>query len=92
MSSSGSLLKNWSDDCLPPEAVFPSREALHKAINKWALLRNYAFVVGKSRKNLLNSNCTITYTYNKGYKLLNLLNKRKQKIITREIKYFFLFY
>lgn len=83
MSSSGSLLKNWSDDCLPPEAVFPSREALHEAINKWALPRNYAFVVGRSRKDPSNGRCTVTYACDRGCKPPDPSDKRKRKTSTR---------
>jgi hypothetical protein len=33
---------------LPPLAIYPTREALFKAIQSWSKLRGYAFTVGKS--------------------------------------------
>lgn len=42
--------RQFSDDCLPPEREYGSREALHAAINAWAAPRGYAFVTGKSKK------------------------------------------
>lgn len=38
----------FSDDVLPPEGVYHSREALLTAINAWAKPRGYAFITGKS--------------------------------------------
>ena len=35
---------------LPPEALYPSKEALFKAIQAWAKLYRYAFTIGKSKK------------------------------------------
>jgi hypothetical protein len=35
---------------LPPQAIYPTREALLKAIQLWAKTQGYAFTVGKSKK------------------------------------------
>lgn len=35
---------------LPPEAIYPSRELLYKAIQNWAKPRGYAFTGGSSKK------------------------------------------
>lgn len=41
---------HFTDDCLPPEGEYGSRDALHAAINAWTGPRGYAFVTGKSKK------------------------------------------
>ena len=43
-------LATFPDDCLPPECVYTSREALFASINIWAATRGYAFTTGKSRR------------------------------------------
>jgi MULE transposase domain len=40
----------FSDDALPPESTYESRESLLAAINSWAKPRGYAFTTGKSSK------------------------------------------
>ena len=35
---------------LPPEAIYPSREALFEAIQAWAYPYGYSFTTGKSRR------------------------------------------
>ena len=35
---------------LPPQALYPSREALFEAIQSWAKPRGYAFITRKSKK------------------------------------------
>jgi hypothetical protein len=35
---------------LPPEATYPSKEALFEAIQAWAKLRGYAFTIAKSKR------------------------------------------
>jgi hypothetical protein len=35
---------------LPPQATYPSREALFKAIQSWSKLQGYAFTVAKSKR------------------------------------------
>src|SRR5689334_7347543 len=42
------LARQWPDDVLPPEATYPSREALLTDINKWAKARGYAFVTRRT--------------------------------------------
>lgn len=42
--------RRFSEDCLPPEHEYCSRDVLNAAINAWAAPRGYAFVTGKSKK------------------------------------------
>jgi hypothetical protein len=35
---------------LPPVAVYPSKEALFEAIQRWAKDRGYAYITGKSKR------------------------------------------
>ncbi|KAL9570411.1 hypothetical protein ACKAV7_005419 [Fusarium commune] len=39
----------WSDDILPPEGQYESREKVREAINAWARPRGYAFSIQRSR-------------------------------------------
>jgi hypothetical protein len=39
----------WSDDILPPEGEYESREKVREAINAWARPRGYAFSIQRSR-------------------------------------------
>jgi len=41
---------NWPPNCLPPEAIFESREALFRSINTWASSKGYAFVTLRSKR------------------------------------------
>jgi hypothetical protein len=50
----------FPNDCLPPEAIYESREALFKAINAWAKTRGYAFTTQRSTKEK-SGNMTIIY-------------------------------
>jgi hypothetical protein len=43
----GTIL-SFTEDCLPPEQEYESRDALFKAINDWAAHRGYAFTTGRS--------------------------------------------
>ncbi|KAJ0127948.1 Choline dehydrogenase [Fusarium oxysporum f. sp. albedinis] len=43
----GTIL-SFTEDCLPPEQEYESRDALFKAINDWAAHRGYAFMTGRS--------------------------------------------
>ena len=42
------MTTRFADDCLPPERVYDSRNALFEGINSWAITRGYAFTTGKS--------------------------------------------
>ena len=35
---------------LPPEAIYPSKEALFEAIQAWAYSHGYAFTIGRSKR------------------------------------------
>jgi hypothetical protein len=45
---------------LPPEATYPSKEALFEAIQSWAKLRGYAFTISRSSR-LRDSRQKVTY-------------------------------
>ena len=57
----------FPDDCLPPEAVYESREALFKAINSWAKTRGYAFSTQRSTKEK-NGKLTVIYACDRSQK------------------------
>ena len=73
---------SFSDDCIPPEVEYESREALFKAINAWAAPRGYAFTVGRSTKERSGKQ-TITYSGDRSYKAPDILRERKRKTSTR---------
>ncbi|KAJ0127392.1 hypothetical protein HZ326_29503 [Fusarium oxysporum f. sp. albedinis] len=39
--------RHFTDDVLPPEGQYSSREEIRTAINAWAGPRGYAFVIGR---------------------------------------------
>lgn len=45
-------INRFSDDCLPPEGTYNSREELYAAINDWAAPRGYTFVDNYPQGNL----------------------------------------
>ena len=47
---------------LPPEAQYPSKEALFKAIQAWAKPRGYAFTIGRSKKREGSGRIKVFYT------------------------------
>ena len=59
------MQRGFSDDCLPPEAEYESRNALVAAINAWAAPRGYAFVTARSSKEKTSRGKTgkLTVTY-----------------------------
>ena len=50
----------FPDDCLPPEAVYESQDALFRSINAWAAARGYAFTRRRSTKEK-SGKTTVTY-------------------------------
>lgn len=54
-------------DCLPPKAVYQSRQELRTAINAWASTRGYAFVTGRSTRET-SGKLTVTFTCNRAGK------------------------
>jgi hypothetical protein len=40
----------FPEDCMPPEALYSSRDEVYASINRWAASRGYAFVIGRSSK------------------------------------------
>ncbi|EED17401.1 Mutator-like element transposase, putative [Talaromyces stipitatus ATCC 10500] len=53
-------MATFPDDCLPPESIYDSREALFESINTWAAVRGYAFIARRSTKEK-NGRSTITF-------------------------------
>ena len=47
---------------LPPEAQYPSKEALFEAIQAWAKPRGYAFTIGRSTKREGSGRIKVIYT------------------------------
>jgi hypothetical protein len=41
---------SFPSDCLPPEADYPSRDALFSSINAWAVTRVYAFTLESQQR------------------------------------------
>jgi len=72
----------FPDDCLPPEAVYESREALFESINLWAKTRGYAFVTQRSTKEK-NGNCTVIYGCNRSYKPPSTSTSHQRRTTTR---------
>jgi hypothetical protein len=72
----------FPDDCLPPEAIYSSREALYEAINSWAKQRDYAFVVGRSKKES-TKRLTVTYTCDRARRPPKSSEGRKRQTTSR---------
>lgn len=77
-------VKQFPDDCLPPEGEYSSRDALYTAINLWAAARGYAFVTGKSRKTQ-NGRRLVTYVCDRGGEPPMASNARQRSTTTRRI-------
>jgi len=60
-------MEQFPSDCLPPEAIYPSRDNLFQAINGWAKPRGYAFTTARSSK-ARSGLLTITYVCDRGCK------------------------
>jgi len=67
---------------MPPEGVYPSREALHSAINAWAAPRGYAFTVGKSTKKS-SGRCITTFSCDRAGVYRDLTTQRMRSGTTR---------
>lgn len=78
------LVKQFPDDCLPPEGEYSSQDALHTAINTQAAARGYAFITGKSRKTN-NSRRLVTFNYNRGGAPPKASDTRQQSTTTRRV-------
>jgi hypothetical protein len=65
--------------CLPPEAVYDSREALLQSINAWAALNGCAFVTGRSKRE--SGKLKVFYTCDR-FGLLADVTKTRQRHTT----------
>jgi len=65
-------------DCVPPEAIYDSREALFRSINAWAATRGYAFSTGKSTKEK-SGRLTVTYACDRTF-LLPTTRRERERI------------
>ncbi|KAF5708438.1 hypothetical protein FMUND_10602 [Fusarium mundagurra] len=81
------LAKQWPDDVLPPEATYPSREALLADINKWAKARGYAFVTRRTNRTA-NGRLHIHFSCDRGGGIYTPIpdNKRKRKRATQRTR------
>ncbi len=76
-------MATFPDDCLPPEAIYDSRDALFRSINAWAAARGYAFSTGKSTKEK-SGRVTVTYACDRVLRLPPTTRERQRKTTTRE--------
>lgn len=74
--------REFSDDVLPPEGEYESRDATLKAINAWAAPRGYAFINGRSTKEK-SGRQTVTYLCDRRSKPPDTSTQRKRKTTTR---------
>ena len=68
-------VKQFPDDCLPPESVYESRDALFEAITAWSKSRGYAFTTARSQRST-NGRITVTYACDKFHHNIFLLHHR----------------
>jgi hypothetical protein len=69
-------------DCLPPEGEYGSRDEVYKALNAWAAPRGYAFVTGRSHKEI-SGRVSVTYTCDRACRPPNASESRKRQTSTR---------
>ena len=76
------MATTFPDDCLPPEGLYESQEALFKSINAWAIIRGYAFVNLRSTK--VRGKLRITYACDRSRQPpTSPLRERQRKSTTR---------
>lgn len=73
---------SFSDDCLPLEQDYESKDALIASINAWAKTKGYAFITGRSTKEK-TSRRTITYTCDRHCRPPSASRERQRKTTTR---------
>lgn len=71
--------EHFSEDCLPPEGIYSSREEVLTQINAWAAPRGYAFVVGRSRKTA-NGRQSIVFACDRGAGRIPELSDTRQRL------------
>ena len=76
------MMASFPDNCLPPEALYNSREALFRAINDWAKDKGYAFSTGKS-KTTESGRRIVTYACDRCGAPPSPLRNRQRKTSTR---------
>src|SRR5688572_26475420 len=75
-------VNRFSDDCLPPEGDYDSRDALFTAINAWAAPRGYAFRTGRSKKERTGK-LTLTFTCDRACRPPSASKERQRRTTTR---------
>ena len=75
-------MASFPDNCLPPEAIYESREALFRSINVWAAAKGYAFSTGKSTKEK-SGRITVTYACDRVFLVPTTARERLRKTTTR---------
>ncbi len=76
------MATTFADDCLPPENIYGSRQALFEAINTWARTRGYAFTTGKSTTEK-NGRRTVTFACDRGRRPPNPQIDRQRRTTSR---------
>lgn len=76
-------IASFSEDCLPPEGDYSSREALVTAINTWSATRGYAFITRKSTTKS-SGRKVVTYACDRSWKSRDITEmERKRRTTTR---------
>lgn len=75
-------LRSFSDDCLPPERTFESKEDLFEFINAWAAPRGYAFTTKKSTRSR-SGRQTVTYGCDRCFRPSSESKPRQRKTSSR---------
>ena len=76
------MATSFADDCLPPENIYDSRNALFEAINAWAITRGYAFTTGKSTTEK-SGRMTVTYACDRGRRPPEASSSRQRRTSSR---------
>src|SRR6266496_1956904 len=74
-------MATFSDDCLPPEGFFESREALFNSINSYAEPRGYAFTTWRSKRHT-NGFLKVFYGCDRGRQLPSSPERSRQRKTT----------
>ena len=80
------MTTRFADDCLPPERVYDSRNALFEGINSWAITRGYAFTTGKSTTEK-SGRITVTFACDRCSRPPKTSNNRLRNTTSRATNY-----
>ncbi|KAL2126963.1 hypothetical protein VTI74DRAFT_11556 [Chaetomium olivicolor] len=82
--ASTAAVASFPDDCLPPEGIFETREALFESINAYAKPRGYAFITQRSIREK-TGRLTIFYAYDRSRRLPSSPERARQRKTTTRI-------